>query len=1448
VNHRSNVLPALLLLATFLFFASPVSPQTQTCGGYGQSACPAPPASACSVSGSSAFMCLPLQEGNWNYSSDGEPYDPIFGGSYSTLGGFGTALINAYAGQFPGIAACGPAFDGIGGLRYGPYTIWGIPNVYGDSIALSLWSYNGLECVAPSPDPSPGTVRLTREVICPVNYSPGQSSGNYACGCNPYWDCSVPRCIPCNGGLNKGDSTDVTIGNVTEEATDDPGNGVSPLRFTRTYNSLTASIHYLGYDAPPIEWPFGVAWSATYFQYISYVSSSDSGWTGAYVYRPNGSVLAFNESSGTFAFGGETSDTLVWTYDGSGNKTGWLYTADDASQEVYNLAGQLTSITRPGGVQLTMTYGANGYLSTVSDAFGHTLSFTWDNNPQPRVTSVNDSSAGSFAFTYDSYDNLNTVTYADSTEIQYLYELPASNNQQNLLTGQIDESGNRIATWGYTYGTGGYVANSSQQAGGVNSYSFTYNYDGSRTIVDPLGTTRTYQTAFVGAQRRYTGVNAGCAGCGDYQALSYDINGNFASKTDFNGNTTTYVHDLTRNLETSRTEASSTSAARTITTTWNSSFALPATVTEPNRTTSYTYDSNGNVLTKTITAATVSRTWTYTYDSYGRVLTAKGPRTDVNSTTSYAYYTCTTGTQCGQLHTVTDAAGNVTTYNTYNGYSQPLTITDPNGVVTTLTYDARQRMTSRQVGSETTAFAHYPTGLLEKVTLPDSSYIQYTYDSAHRLTGIADNAGNTIAYTLDGMGNRTAENSYDPSDTLHRTHSRVYNSLNELASDINAAGTSAVTTTYGYDSNANQTSISAPISRYSANTFDPLNRLNQITDPASGVTQFAYDAEDDLTSVEDPRGLTTSYTYDGFGDVTQQVSPDSGTSSSTFDSGGNLSVSTDARGSTATYSYDVLNRVTSIVYKNSSSVTDQTLALSYDSGTNGKGRLNSAGDGNETLSWVYDGLGRVTGKGQTVGTVTKSVGYAYTNGDLTGLATPSGQSVVYTYNSNHQVTGISVNGTTVLNSTSYEPFGGANGWTWGSGDTVSRTYNGDGLISQIVSASVTNGYSFDYANRITAISDSSDSTLSWAHGYDALDRITSAATSSITDGWTYDADGNRLTQTGTNATTFAVNSGNNQLSDTSGALSRTYVYDAAGHTLAYGSNVFTYNNRGRMNVTGSGSTAYLYNALGQLVEKAGTGGTNMYVYDESGHILGEYDGSGTLIEETVWLGDIPVATLQPNGSSVAINYVQTNHLNTPTKVTRPSDNALVWRIDQDPFGTASANQNPSGFGTFVYNLRLPGQLYMAETGLNQNVNRDYDPLIGRYVESDPIGVLGLHKMDAETATRKWMLLTGRQSGGPPLASLPEINPYQYALNDPVDVIDPTGQFGVVGAALIAVPIAAGLVIYSIYKCNQACQLAGVCPYAQTNDPEGEGRRNQWIELCKWRCIRSFGESAKLGPW
>lgn len=95
-----------------------------------------------------------------------------------------------------------------------------------------------------------------------------------------------------------------------------------------------------------------------------------------------------------------------------------------------------------------------------------------------------------------------------------------------------------------------------------------------------------------------------------------------------------------------------------------------------------------------------------------------------------------------------------------------------------------------------------------------------------------------------------------------------------------------------------------------------------------------------------------------------------------------------------------------------------------------------------------------------------------------------------------------------------------------------------------------------------------------------------------------------------------------------------------------------------------------------------------------------------------------------NQAVAQIYYIHTDHLNTPRAIYDQSQQ-LVWQWDNtDPFGGNLPNENPSGLGNFTCNLRLPGQYFDRETNLHYNYFRDYDPGIGRYVQSDPIGLKG----------------------------------------------------------------------------------------------------------------------------
>jgi RHS repeat-associated protein len=1275
------------------------------------------------------------------------------------------------------------------------------PYIGPDGIELTTWLVHHVEYDQSPPScnvhHSPydwGSVRRDRQTMCARGYSGATGGYCYLSGVDPAKNLGG-QCPTCGNPISPGS------GNKFQKETDYVGAGAFPLRFERYYNSLlrrgdrdngyygsTAYFDTFGNDgfrrlsggqgksgfglpagSPErlslVFWAnvgldaVGANWRHTYQRTIRLIQATSI--TNAHAYRHDGRVLVFVDTGTAYVPQADINDRLVRLPSGE-----WQYTEAATEQiENYDADGRLTSIVDRNGSVQSLSYDSDGRLTTVSDQWGRSLTFTYaaaagDPNAVNRVETVTVPGGAVYTYGYGANGTLTSVTYPDTRTRQFQY---TSATYPRALTGVVDEAAAQFAT--YAYDSAG-QATLSEHAGGAGHVQVTYSDTsdtslGNATVIDGAGASRTY--TFInklGIAKVASISQPAASGSGTVtESYTYDNNGNLTSKKDFNGNRICYAFDLTRNLETVRVEGFASgincpanlstytptagTRQRKISTQWHATYRSPTQIDEPGKRTTFTHDAHGNVLTKTVldTATSVSRTWTYTYNSAGQVLTADGPRTDVSDVTTYTYYSCTTGYQCGQVHTIENALGHVTTYNTYNAHGQPLTTTDANGLLTTLTYDARQRLTSRTLGSEQTTFDYWPTGLLKKVTLPDSSFLEYTYDNAHRLTEIEDSEGNRIVYTLDAMGNRTAESLYDPSNVLTQTRTRVFNTLDQLWKELGAAGTAAVTTTFTYDNNGNQTAIAKPLSRNTAQAYDELNRLKQVTDPLSGVTQYGYNALDQLISVTDPRNKVTSYTYNALGDLTQQVSPDTGTTNTTYDSGGDLATSTDARSKTGTYAYDALNRVSSLTYP------DQTISYTYDSGTNQKGRLTQVSDASGSTNWTYDTYGRVLSRQQSMG-VTKGLGYAYDSfGRLQMLTLPSGNTITYGY-TDGKVTSLTLNGsTTILSNVLYQPFGPTRGWTWGNSTLAIREYDTDGKITDIDSAGLKT-YSYDDAFRITGITDAANSSLSQTYGYDLLDRLTSATGTSLNQGWTYDANGNRLTQTGSAPSTHTVSSTSNRLSGVSGALTRTYGYDNAGNTTSDGTATFTYNDAGRMvgATKASVTTTYGLNALGQRVKKTTSGSSTYFVYDETGHLVGEYDNSGNLIQETVWVADMPVATLRTNGAGVSTFYVHTDHLNTPRRVSRPSDNVVLWRWDPDPSGTTAANQDPDGDSNlFIYNLRFPGQYFDAETGLHYNYYRDgYDPAVGRYTQSDPIGL---------------------EAG---------VNTYSYVNSAPITDSDPTG--------------------------------------------------------------------------
>ncbi|WP_036281129.1 RHS repeat-associated core domain-containing protein [Methylocystis sp. ATCC 49242] len=1063
---------------------------------------------------------------------------------------------------------------------------------------------------------------------------------------------------------------------------------------------------------------------------------------------------------------------------------GWKLVTEDDTIESYTSAGILSTITTRAGRVTRLAYDSSNRLTQVTGPFGHRLSFAYD--PNNRVRQMTAPDGGVYAYRYDAVGNLVSVTYPDNSVRRYVYE---NASFPRALTGIIDELGNRFATWAYNSAG---LAISSEHAGGVDRTTLTYGANGATTVVNARGFSHSYSFKTQFGMDKPTSLSGAPVQSSGGKAFTYDANGFIASRTNWRNVRTTYTHDG-RGNETSRTEAAGTGLARTINTTWHPTFHLPLQITEPGRTTNFRYDAKGNLLTRTITAGARARTYSYTYNALGQVLSAADPRGNV---TRYTY------DARGNLASVTNALGHVTRFTNYDGAGRLLRKVDPNGVVTTYAYDPRGRLTSTIEASLRWSYTYDAAGNLTRVTGPDGVYVAFTYDAAHRLVGMADALGNRIAYTLDAAGNVTREQAFDRANVQKRVRSFAYDAVNRLIRSIGAQGQ---TTSYAYNPEGNLVSATDPLAHRNLYAYDALNRLVRQTDPNGGATSLGYDPLDHLTMVTDPRGLRTIYTWTGLDDQTRVNSPDTGVTARTFDAAGNVLTSTDARGVRASYTYDALNRKLSETFAGGVTTTFQ-----YDQGVNGKGRLTKIIDSSGSTSFSYDANGHVIQKQQVIGGIARTTRYGYNaGGRLSTITYPSGRQVAYAYDATGHVTGVSSGGRQIVSNVTYAPFGGVTGWNMGNGGVYRRTIDANNRVASIVmpgARSIT--LTYDAASRIVGMNDNQRPAKTF--GYDALDRLTSYAGGTLTQSYSYDPDGNRTRATlrdgaTTNNYTYAYGATNNRLMSIGGASSETFTYTPTGSTATHrggaANNVFTYDARGRLvrSTVGAFARNYLINGLGQRATKwnpSVAADKAYFAYDEDGHLIGEYGPAGALIEETVWLGDLPVATFQPAGTF----YVSPDHLGAPQQITNAS-RQIVWTWDHDPFGNGAPR------GSLAYNLRFPGQYYDAETGLNYNYFRDYNPKLGRYLESDPIGLVG------------------------------GLNTYNYVAANPVWSADPDGRnHWVVGSALVINLIA---IINQTVDFKRQIQDAvnpaarPIAPMCTPNNPFGYGNAGPPVEGPDW---------------
>ena len=530
---------------------------------------------------------------------------------------------------------------------------------------------------------------------------------------------------------------------------------------------------------------------------------------------------------------------------------------------------------------------------------------------------------------------------------------------------------------------------------------------------------------------------------------------------------------------------------------------------------------------------------------------------------------------------------------------------------------------------------------------------------------------------------------------------------------------------------------------------------------------YARDSRGVLTSLTDPRALSTGYSVSGLGDVEDQSSPDTGTTTYVFNEAGQVVSRTNAKG-LASFAYDAAGRPTSLDYG------DETVSLTYDTAANGAGLPATMHDSSGSTAWAYDTKGNVTSRTQvTTGPggaagASLTLQQVFSGGRLTQQTYPSGRVVTYTYDGKN-VASIAVDGVTAISNVKYQPFGAPVSWQMGSTGTYSRTFNTLGQMTAYTFEGGLRILVWDESNRIASIANPDGTT--WTYGYNNLDRVvTTTEGAQGTRAYSMDATGNRGSVTLNGALySNAVESSSNRLgSATAPGSVSNFSYNGVGETLGDGARTYNWNNAGYLTqATGSsGAATYRYNGAGQRVAKTlSNGGARHYLYGDDGvSLLGEYaqasaGAAASPVTEIVYLEGTPVLAIK----GTVTYFIQADHLNAP-RLVKSSAGAASWRWRSDAYGVGAADENPSGAGMFEFNARFPGQQFDGETGLYYNNARYYDPTVGRYISSDPVGLQG------------------------------GVNTYAYGLQSPVVYTDPSGK-------IVPLIVAVGLRVTAVTLMN-----------------------------------------------
>jgi len=818
----------------------------------------------------------------------------------------------------------------------------------------------------------------------------------------------------------------------------------------------------------------------------------------------------------------------------------------------------------------------------------------------------------------------------------------------------------------FTYDARGRVLSAIESGPSFSTRTTTYTRDslGRVTLKTyPDGSTEAWTYNSYGQPTSHTLRN------GSVEYLAYDSAGRLLTHSNPLGGLTTYTYDSVDRV---------------------------ATTTDPlGRIQSFLYNDRGKILRQTHPDGTWSEfeyddadnligqvnelgnVWTTSYDELRNVLTETDP---LQRVTTYSYSDNAPGS-CG----------------TCVSAGKPASITSPGGQKTRFTYDEEWRLSAKTVAPGTSAeaitqYAHDAAGNVIQIAEPGGSITTYTYDSRNRLLSTTDPLGRISYMTYDLAGNVLTEKR--PDNGIHQ------------------------------------------------HTYDLMNRRLTSRDPKNQTTTFTYDAEGNLASLTDARGKTYAWLHNAANLTTRKNYPDGSYESWTYNTAYQRLTSRARNGAISTSTFDLRGRELTVDW--SDSTPDITRAF------DATGHLLSSGNGLSTSSYTYDIAGQQLTETQHLHGIAPALP-AYTvsytwdaDGRNATLTYPGGTVVSRTYTARGQVETISEGAPPPL---------------------VSYVYNPAGTrASKILENGTVTHYGYDAAHQLTSLSHNLSSTplqtrayqynsvgnrtamqvdgSTWdVYGFDAVDQITSAkyqASSSSgvspqrTVSYDWDPVGNReqvqdipasgSTITDVYATANAVNqypaiNGSSVSHDSNGNLTAARLQNASAGpvaTLTYDSN-----NRLLSVQNGSDSVTSTYDTRNRVTSRTINGTTTLFLWDDW-DLIEERDLSGSQTRRYVHGAGVDEILIMVDGAGA--KYHHHDALGSVTALT-DSNGAIIESYLYDVFGQVSIfNASGSALSASSVDNRFlyTGREWIAQASLYDYRNRVYSPVIGRFLQTDPI--------------------------------------------------------------------------------------------------------------------------------